>query len=530
MTRAPLVVLGIAGLFAAFATSAQAAGVSGDFDGDGRADLAVDVEGQTVGGQLQAGAVQVIYGSRQGPSGKRDRIFTQNTPGVGETAESGDEFGNSLASGDFNGDGRADLAIGTPFEDVGALNDNAGVVQILYGSRRGLRPKGNQLLVQGKGGLKGSVASQNNFGWALAAANLGHGRQDDLAIGATRESVNGQDGAGAVQIVYGTRRGLRARHNQRFTQDTPQVPDAAEPGDHFGWSLAAADLGRGSRADLAIGARDEGVGTAPSAGAVHVLYGSRKGVRAQGSQFFTQDTPGVGDDAEQNDRFGSSLAAADFGRSGQGDLAIGAPGESVGSSNDAGALNVLYGSRAGLRATGGQLFTQDTLGIGDGSEFGDEFATSLAAANLGRGKRADLAVGVPHECVPAGLCVNAGAANVIYGSTQGLTANGAQALDQDTPGVKEVAEVGDQFGWAVTVGRFRGTKVADLAVGAPFDGVVNNGDGAGVVNVLRGSPGGITTSGNRLLAQGSGGLAGTPEPNEYFGSQLSGAKSTVIND
>ena len=106
--------------------------------------------------------------------------------------------------------------------------------------------------------------------------------------------------------------------------------------------------------------------------------------------------------------------------------------------------------------------------------------------------------------------------NIIYGSTQGLTANGAQPLDQDTPGVKEVAEVGDLFGWAVTAGRFRGAKVADLAVGAPFDGVVSNGDGAGVVNVLRGSPGGITTSGNRLLAQGSGGLAGTPEPNEYF--------------
>ena len=100
------------------------------------------------------------------------------------------------------------MAIGTPFEDLGALNDNAGVVHILYGSRHGLRANGNQLLIQGNGGLKGSVASHNNFGWALAAANLGHGRQDDLAIGATRETVNGQDSAGAVQIVYGTRRGF----------------------------------------------------------------------------------------------------------------------------------------------------------------------------------------------------------------------------------------------------------------------------------------------------------------------------------
>ena len=521
MKQGGLIGLAVIALFALPAASASAAQVSGDFNGDGRADLAVDVEGQAVGGHSQAGAVQVIYGSRHGLSGSRDRIFTQDTPGIKESAEDVDEFGNSMASGDFNGDGRADLAIGTPFEDRGA-NQNAGVVQILYGSANGLRAKGNQLLVEGRNGLKGSVGPGDNFGASLAAANLGRGRQDDLAIGVSRDLVDGQSEAGAVQVVYGTRHGRRAKHNQRFTQDTPH--------DEFGYSLAAADLGRDHHADLAVGSFNESVGMVSEAGAVSVLYGSRNGVRAKGGQLFTQDTPGVKDAAEQGDRFGASLAAADFGRTKRADLAIGVPFEGVGTANGAGAVNVLYGSKHGLVAQGSQLFTQDTLGVGDGSESGDQFSRSLAAANLGRGGRADLAVGVPEECVPAGLCVSAGAVNVIYGSPHGLSQTGAGYFNQDTPGVKGTAAVADEFGWAVTAGRFRGTKVADLAIGVPFDDVVNNTDNAGAVNVLRGSPGGITTSGNRLLAQGSCGLAGTPEPNDYFGSELSGPKSTVVND
>ena len=141
--RGALLTLGVIVVLAGPAASAQAANVSGDFNGDGRSDLAVSVEGQTVGGQAFAGAVQVIYGSKHGLSGTRDRVFTQDTPGVKETAEPGDEFGNSLARGDFNGDGRADLALGTPFEDQGTKS-NTGVVQILYGSKHGLRVKGNQ--------------------------------------------------------------------------------------------------------------------------------------------------------------------------------------------------------------------------------------------------------------------------------------------------------------------------------------------------------------------------------------------------
>ena len=102
MRRGVLLTLGVTVVLAVSTASAQAANASGDFNGDGRSDLAVSVEGQTVGGRAFAGAVQVIYGSKHGLSGTRDRVLTQDTPGVPGASEAQDRFGapaNGFASG-----------------------------------------------------------------------------------------------------------------------------------------------------------------------------------------------------------------------------------------------------------------------------------------------------------------------------------------------------------------------------------------------------------------------------------------------
>ena len=52
--------------------------------------------------------------------------------------------------------------------------------------------------------------------------------------------------------------------------------------------------------------------------------------------------------AEEFDRFGASLAAQDFNADGYDDLAIGVPGEDLGSITDSGAVQILYGSSSGL--------------------------------------------------------------------------------------------------------------------------------------------------------------------------------------
>jgi len=78
------------------------------------------------------------------------------------------------------------------------------------------------------------------------------------------------------------------------------------------------------------------------------------------------------------------------------------------------------------------------------AEVGDLFGAALAAANFGGASQADLAVGVPQETVDDVL--DAGAANVLYGSSGGLNATGDQFWHQDSPGVPGDAGSFDRFG------------------------------------------------------------------------------------
>jgi hypothetical protein len=87
------------------------------------------------------------------------RLFTQ----VGGLVEAGDEFGEQLASGDFNHDGFADLAAAAPTEDVGTVQ-KAGAVSVLPGSAGGLTSTGGRLFSQNSPGVPGTAETFDQFG------------------------------------------------------------------------------------------------------------------------------------------------------------------------------------------------------------------------------------------------------------------------------------------------------------------------------------------------------------------------------
>ena len=76
---------------------------AGDFNADRRADLAVGVPGETLGGAFGAGAVNVLYGSAGGLTAAGSQLWSQATPGVAGIAEAGDFFGQTLAGADPSG-------------------------------------------------------------------------------------------------------------------------------------------------------------------------------------------------------------------------------------------------------------------------------------------------------------------------------------------------------------------------------------------------------------------------------------------
>ncbi|MET9522907.1 FG-GAP-like repeat-containing protein [Streptomyces coeruleorubidus] len=100
-----------------------------DVDGDGYGDLAVGTIHEDVGTADIAGAVTVLRGSATGLTATGAQSFTQNTAGVPGTAESADRFGASVRLSDLNGDGKADLSVGSDGE-----NHPSGAVYSLRGS------------------------------------------------------------------------------------------------------------------------------------------------------------------------------------------------------------------------------------------------------------------------------------------------------------------------------------------------------------------------------------------------------------
>jgi FG-GAP repeat protein len=528
---------------------------SADFNGDGYQDIAIGSIFENVNGRLNAGAVNVLYGSAtglqaDGTGAPDDQFWTQDTPGVEGQAHTGNHFGFATQQGDFNQDGYDDLAIEIEFQQIGT-QPNAGAVEVLYGSPTGLQADGtggpdDQLWAQDSPGVQDQSETADAFGRALASSDFNGDGYADLAIGVKGERTGGPSraangGKGIVQILYGSATGLQADgigapDDQLWSQDSPGVQDKAENGDLFGRSLGAGDFNGDGFGDLAIGAYDEKIDRIREAGAVNVLYGGPNGLQADNpdDQFWYQGVNGLADTPENGDEFGRAITTGDFNADGYADVALSARREDVGTVNEAGSVSVLYGTPSGLQADGiegpdDQFWTQDSPGVQDQCEQGDWFGMTVVAADFNADGYDDLAVGARFEDV--GPAADAGSVNVLYGSATGLQADGTGGPDdqfwtQDSAGVLDQAEPGDRYGQSIAAADWNADGYADLAfggIGEDLGGIVNVG---GVV-VLYGLDAGLQADSpaNQFWNQDSPGVQDQAEQLDGLGWSLTGTTS-----
>ncbi|MBO2449338.1 FG-GAP repeat protein [Actinomadura barringtoniae] len=175
-----------------------------------------------------------------------------------------------IAVGDFNGDRRADVAIGQP----GDGGHTGGRVTVFAGSVNGVHQWAQTSFSQNTAGIPGASTAGNRFGADLSVGDVNHDGKADLAVGAPGVKVGSAGGAGGAYLLFGRANGLTGTGAQWMSQDTAGVPGGAERGDAFGAQVALGDNNRDGRADLTIGAPGENRGD----GSVTLIKGRASGV------------------------------------------------------------------------------------------------------------------------------------------------------------------------------------------------------------------------------------------------------------
>ncbi len=478
---------------------------AGDFNGDGAQDLATGIPGDNGPSDLpldSAGAVVVRWGvpgkglsTTLAPS-----LLSLYAAGGPTQAHAGDLYGHALAAGDFNGDGRADLAVGIPWFSTTVGDDyDMGAVAIHYGEPGGIQLAAEHLLRSGTAGnVPIPTGSRTLFGWALAAGDFDGDGFADLAVGAPQNCC-GSNGGGGVVVLHGGIGGLFPVVAYLIHQDDPQVPDVGEDPDDFGYSLAAGNFNGDFRLtgngtfpidDLAMSAPGE-----DGIGAVMVMLGSEFGLIFSNSAYLgAGDVGGVG---EAGDRFGQSLVAGNFDGDVEclpflfctsiDDLAIGTPYADLGSSNediDAGEATVLYGVANGYfdlartdHLTQGAIFGSTVF-----DQTGDLFGAALAAGDFDLDGRDDLAIGQPGEDVGG---TDRGGVTILMGAVGGLY-DRFRFLAAGINGVLPGPQEGSRMGFSLAVGDFEGNAHADLVIGIPHRDQAGM-DNAGAESILYGA-------------------------------------------
>lgn len=405
------------------------------------------------------------------------------------------QFG-ALVTGDFNGDGVADIA-------AGAVNSNgpdgtrhlAGAVYVFFG---GNWPKEIDLAKKKKQNKEQTVPADaviygaksfQQLGYALAAGDLNGDQVDDLVVSAVNADGPGDTriDAGEVYVIFGKLSGVLDLSGAKSGPGVQII--GAHTGDFTGSALATGDVNSDGIDDLIIGAKSAEDGRGNS-GAAYLLYGQKSWTKSIDLSQRPADITLYGRNVESG--LGSAVASLDINGDRIEDMIVGAPLSNTpdNARTHAGEVYVIYGKlfekdarprvinlrkeKADVEIYGSDLLDQLGAALGRCWRVG----TARRCSDVNKDGIDDLVIGAPYASGPDNKRPGASGEVVVFFGRKDFPALVDLADKSYKPNLIIYGRsLESHLGISVATGDIDGDAYSDILVGAEMTTGLDIGEG-----------------------------------------------------